>query len=254
MSALMSVAEQYAHQTIRDVFRGLETPRLRPGQSGIEVRVNDGPLPPIRSVTTYVEDKVRRTITCDNCHSDYGVYGATAFCPICGPRAALSTVLEAIERGRRALALEDVLRDDLREQARADGIFDKAATDAVKDSVTLFEVFARDQFTSRVPGHAPIVKQEGRGIFQRLDDTDALFATHVGTAISALLPKDCWERLQTVFQQRHVLVHRQGIVDDDYLKRVPNARQKVGQRLVLTRQDAEHALDAVEAVVRAIAR
>ena len=35
MSALMSVAEQYAHQTIRDVFRGLETPRLRPGQSGV---------------------------------------------------------------------------------------------------------------------------------------------------------------------------------------------------------------------------
>lgn len=251
-SAAEALAEQYANQALNDAFRGLTT-RLRPGQSGIQITVSHDPRPPIRSLTTYVEEQVRKTITCDNCQTVYAVYGATAFCPVCGPRAALTTVLEAIELGRRSLALEDALPDDIREQARADGIFDKAAADTVKETVTLFEVFARDQFSSRVPNHERIIKQHGRGVFQRLDDLDVLFGQHCGTIISVLVPANVWNRLQTVFQQRHVLAHRQGIVDDEYVQRVPHARQQVGQRLVLGRADAVQAMDALEAVVRAVA-
>jgi sarcosine oxidase delta subunit len=252
-SAAEALVEQYAHQAIQDAFRGLATPRLRPGQSGIQITVSKDPPPPVRSLTIYVEEQVRRTITCDNCQTEYAVYGATAFCPVCGPRAALETVLEAIERGRRSLALEDALPEEMREQARADGLFDKTAADAVKETVTLFEVFARDQFSSRVPNHEDIVKQHGRGVFQRLDDADALFGQHCGTTLSTRVPADVWSRLQTVFQQRHVLVHQQGIVDAQYVQRVPHAGQQVGQRLVLGREDAEQALDALEAVVRALA-
>jgi uncharacterized Zn finger protein (UPF0148 family) len=252
-SAAEALAEQYVHQAIQDAFSGLGTRRLRPGGSGIEIRVSHDPPPPVRSLTTYVEEQVRRTITCDRCETVYAVYGATAFCPVCGPRAAADTVLEAVDRGRRSLGLEDALPDDLREQARADGVFDKTAADAVKEVVTLFEVFARDQFTARVPGHEEIVKQRGRGVFQRIDDVEALFAEHVGTSISGHVPEDVWSRLQIVFQQRHVLVHTQGIVDEQYVQRVPHTRQQVGQRLVLSRHDAEQALDALEAVVRAVA-
>lgn len=251
-SAGMAIAQQYVHDAIRETFGRLQTPRLRPGQSGIQITVSNSPPPPIGSLLCYVEEQVRRTITCDNCQTVYGVYGATAFCPICGPRAAADTVLEAIERGRHALALEDALPEDLREQARADGVFDKAAADAVKETVTLFEVFTRDQFISRVPEHEAIVKDKGRGVFQRIDDVDTLFVDHVGTAISALVEDDVWTRLQTVFQQRHVLVHQQGIVDQQYVDRVPHALQQVGQRLVLGRQDAGRALDALEVVVRAV--
>jgi hypothetical protein len=241
------------HQTLQKVFSGLGTRRLRPGESGIEIRVSHDPPPPVRSLTTYAEKQVRRTIMCARCETVYAVYGATAFCPACGPRAAADTVLEAIERGRRSLALEDALPDDLREQARADGVFDKTAADAVKEVVTLFEVFARDQFGARVPGHEEIVTHRGRGVFQRLDDVEALFTEHVGAPISAHVPEAVWSRLKIVFQQRHVLAHRRGIVDEQYVQRVPHARQQVGQRLVLSRRDAEQALDALEAVVRAVA-
>jgi hypothetical protein len=251
-SAAEALVEQYAHQAIEDAFSGFATPRLRPGQSGIQITVSSDSPPPVRSLTTYVEKQVRRTITCGNCQTEYAVYGATAFCPVCGPRAAVETVLDAIERERRSLALEDDLPDDLREQARADGVFDKSAADAVKETVTLFEVFTRDQFSSRVLNHEDIVKQHGRGVFQRLDDVDVLFGQHCGTTISALVSADVWSRLQIVFQQRHVLVHRQGIVDEHFVQRVPHPRQQVGQRLVLGRRHADQALDALDAVVRAV--
>jgi hypothetical protein len=252
-SAAEALAEQYVHQRLQNIFSGLGGRRLCPGESGIEIRVSHDPPPPARSLPAYEEGQVRRTITCVKCESVYAVYGATAFCPACGPRGAADTVLESIERGRRSLALEDALPDDLREEARAAGVFDKTAADAVKEVVTLFEVFARDQFATREPRHEEILRHRGRGVFQRLDDVEALFTEHVGDSISAHVPEAVWSRLQVVFQQRHVLVHRQGIIDEQYVQRVRHARQQVGQRLVLTRHDVEKALDALEAVVRSLA-
>jgi hypothetical protein len=252
-AAAEALAEQYVHRRLQKAFSGLDTRKLRPGESGIEVRVSHDPPPPVRSLPAYAEKQVRRTITCANCETVCAVYGATAFCPACGPRAAADTVLESIGRGRRSLALEDALPDDLREEARGDGVFDKAAADAVKEVVTLFEVFARELFETRVSGYEDILKHRGRGVFQRLDDVDALFIEHVGAPISAHVPEAAWSRLRVVFQQRHVLVHRQGIVDEQYVRRVPHARQQVGQRLVLSRRDAEQALDALEETVRGVA-
>jgi len=252
-AAAEALAEQYMHRKVNEIFSGLGTRGPRPHGSGIEIRVSHDPPPPVRSLPAYVEEQIRRTITCTRCETVYAVYGATAFCPACGPRAAADTVLEAIERGRRSLALEDALPDDLREQARAEGVFDKAAVDAVTEVVTLFEVFTREQFAARVPGHEAIVRRHGRGVFQRLDDADNLFAEHVGTPISARVPGVVWSRLQIVFQQRHLLVHRQGVVDEQYIQRIPGARQQPRQRLVLGRRDAQQAFDALEAVVRVTA-
>jgi hypothetical protein len=151
-SAAEALAERYVHQRLQKMFSGLGSRRLRPGESGIEIRVSHDPPPPVRSLPAYAEEQVRRTITCVKCETVYAVYGATAFCPACGPRGAADTVLESIERGRRSLAPEDALPDDVREEARADGIFDKTAADAVKEVVTLFEVFARDQFAREYRG------------------------------------------------------------------------------------------------------
>jgi hypothetical protein len=55
------------------------------------------------------------------------------------------------------------------------------------------------------------------------------------------------------FARRHVLVHRDGIVDERFLAQVPSGGLRVGQRLVVTRQQAEAALDDLQAVVTAVA-
>lgn len=57
-----------------------------------------------------------------------------------------------------------------------------------------------------------------------------------------------------VFQQRHVLVHVGGHVDQKYLDRVPTTRLTVGQRLVLSRAAAEQALTDLEDAVGVVAR
>lgn len=161
-------------------------------------------------------------------------------------------MLEAIERGRRSLALEDALPDDLREQARADGVFDKTAADTVKEAVTLFEVFTPNQVETRVAEHAEIIRNRGRGVFQRLNDVAAMFAEHTGAAISACVPETIWSRHQLLFSSA-TFSYKQEVVIEQYVQRVPYTMHQIGQQLVLSRDDAEQALNALEAVIHAVA-
>jgi hypothetical protein len=255
-AGINALVDQYVHGTFSDMLRrsfGSQPRRMGGGTFGIEMSVDTGTPPPISVLPEYVEEEVRRTITCGGCSTIYAVYGASAFCPVCGPRAALATVIESIEAARTALGVEDLLPEDAREQARAVGVFGNVAADTVKRVVTLFEVFARSQFEERVPTHADVLRRAGRGVFQRLEEADDLFAEHAAVRLSARVDGDTWERLLVTFQARHVLVHRHGLIDDAYLQRVPAARQRVGQALVITRRDADQALDDFEQLVRTLA-
>src|SRR6266536_1003522 len=55
-SAVEALAEQYVHHAVQKIFSGLGSRRLRPGESGIEIRVSHDPPPPVRSLMTYVEE------------------------------------------------------------------------------------------------------------------------------------------------------------------------------------------------------
>lgn len=255
-AAINAVTEQYVHGTFSDMLDlsfGTQPRKMGGGMFGIEMRIEKGTPPPIRVLPEYVEEKIRRTIACSNCATTYAVYGASAFCPVCGPRASLATVIEAIEAARTALGLEDLLPEDAREEARAAGVFGNVAADTIKRVVTLFEVFIRNQFEERVPNHSDVLRTAGRGVFQRLEDADDAFSDHAGVRLSAIVDVDIWARLLTTFQQRHVLVHQYGIIDEQYLKRVAGSRQRVGQALVVKRREAEKALDDLEALVEALA-
>jgi hypothetical protein len=219
---------------------------------GISVHYEPGSPPPIEDLPAYVEEETRRLVACQECSNHYAVYGASAFCPVCGSRPAIENVLAGIEQGRQALALEGHLDTEQRENLRAAGVFDGFAADQVKLVVTLFEIFADEQFKKRVSDHAAPVVGKGK-IFQRLDDTDALFAVHAGFNIHDLVDQAVWERLSRIFEQRHVLIHRNGIVDQRYLDNVPNTRLKLGQRLLMDRAEAEQALDDLEVIVKALA-
>jgi sarcosine oxidase delta subunit len=251
-SAGLAMGEQYAHEAISNMlsgFGGTSRPRVR---SGMTISVRTSPAPRTRSLEWYREEEVLRVLACDNCGKHHAVYGATAFCPYCGPRATIETVLESIDRARSALALPDILPEEHREQFRAQGVFDREAETAVKEVATIFEVFAREQFKSRIPNADTFTVGRGN-LFQRLADTDALFGAHAGFALSSVVPLLDWQLLQVVFQQRHILTHQGGRIDQQYLDRVTSCTQSLGQKLTISRRDAESALGALEAAIKAIA-
>ncbi len=136
---------------INDIFgRTFGRRASRPKESdsfiSIEWSYTPGTPPPMRALPAALEKQTRRIVECSVCSNHYAVYSATSFCPVCGPRPATARVLEAISAARDALALEDGLGEDEREALRAAGVFERFAVDAIESTVSLFEMFAREQF------------------------------------------------------------------------------------------------------------
>ena len=52
--------------------------------------------------------------------------------------------------------------------------------------------------------------------------------------------------LKRAFQQRHLLAHTQGIVDQDYITHSGDTSHRVGQRLVIGESTVHHYLDIIE--------
>ena len=206
----------------------------------------------MRELPDVLEEQTRRVVECSTCGNHHAVYSASSFCPVCGPRPAGEKVLEAIVAAREALAVEDRLGEDERETLRAAGVFERFAVDAIESTVSLFEIFAREQFAQRVSGAQEHTKGKGN-VFQRLDDTAELFSEHAGVDLVELAGDERWQRLKRTFARRHVLTHNDGIVDDKFLSQVPDSGLRLGQRLVVRRADATLALDDLKAVVHALA-
>ena len=247
-----AVGEQYIHEMLDDIFGRNQPPANPSSMFSVEFKYTPGPRPVPRPLPEVIEDRARRIIVCPGCGTHYAVYSSSAFCPVCGPRAAADTVLEQIAAGRAALAVEDQLAPAEAEAARDAGVFEGMAANTLKNIVTLFEVFARDQFNARASNPAAAVKNKGN-VFQRLDDTAQVFNDHCAIDLPAAAGAPVWQRLREDFARRHVLTHCDGIVDAKFLAVVSNSGLQAGQRLVISRQDAERALDDVENVVRALA-
>lgn len=244
---VLSAAKAYAVAKIQNALGSAFRPMTsHGGMFSVSIEYKPG-MPP--RLHTYVEEQVRRTVICDACSRAAAVYGATSFCPYCGPRNVRIRVRDEIEAQRRALALFDHLPDDVREEARAAGVMDTATADALENVVALFEQFCRETFGSIVTDADVILKSQRPNVFQSLEDADRMFRDHAGKAIRGAVSADVWLRLNTAFAKRHVITHRGGVVDQRFLDRVPASTLVIGQRLVITRSEAETTLADLEVLL-----
>lgn len=251
MAAAQGLAHQFVHAQLNSMLSNTFGNRRSNSRSPISISYQPGSPPPITALPEIAEDRTRRVIACAACANHHAVYSASAFCPVCGPRPAAETVLEAVRAAKDALALEDRLPEDERETLRAAGVFERIAIDSVKSDVSLFEQFVSAQFAQRVPTAADLVRGKGN-VFQRLDDTAALFLDHAGLDLPKLAGETRWQRLRKTFAERHVLTHNGGIVDAKFLAQVPNTSFNEGQRLIITRTDAETALDDLSTLITTV--
>ena len=70
-----------------------------------------------------------------------------------------------------------------------------------------------------------------------------------GTAYEAILNTQEMMHLQRLFQQRHLLAHREGIVDQECVRRSGDATYAPGQRLVIREQSVLQLADLLEKLV-----
>jgi hypothetical protein len=107
--------------------------------------------------------------------------------------------------------------------------------------VTAFQRFAEAQYDKK-PGQPKL----RRNAFQNLEEGSRHWKNAFGNGYDVHLSSDELARLYRAFQQRHLLAHREGLVDADYITKIADRSYREGQRLVMRESSVREYLALVE--------
>ncbi len=200
-----------------------------------------GQLPAVVPATA--SDELRQEFACEECHCRYASLGASFFCPACGHNSAQSSfdnTLDTVKKtvgalGQMRLTLEQTTNSDVAKDAVRQLLEDQFAR-----LVGAFERFNEALF-AKLPNTSQCPKQGA--VFQRIDDASQLWQQASGKSYSDFLGASELQRVKLFFQRRHVLSHRQGIVDQAYITKSGDSGYAVGQRLVVRDADVLELVD-----------
>lgn len=200
----------------------------------IQIRVKTQRTPGVFALSYYQEKEVETHVTCDNCGLEFAIYGVFADCPACGRLNALIVFKKSVEVARKRIQLLDSTKDDEELQSAI-------LEDALSSGVSSFDAFGK-ALRSRYPGIFP---QRPKNLFQNLDALSRALSRSVEKSFSDMVGKENYDFLLKMFQVRHIHEHRLGVVDDDFVRKVPNLAHLKGRKYPLKRDETEKFLDVI---------
>jgi hypothetical protein len=195
---------------------------------GLSLKVKASTPLPIRY---YREKELETAITCDSCTLRYAIYGVFGWCPDCGIHNSLQILLKNLELARKELALA----------ARADAeLANHLISDALENAVSAFDGFGRE-----------LCRRKSADIrFQSLTSARRKVQDAFGFDFADTLRVDEWDTARRAFQKRHLLAHKMGVIDEDYLQKANDTGAILGRRIALSRAEVETSIRIVESMGR----
>ncbi|MBE0608022.1 MAG: hypothetical protein IH609_01440 [Dehalococcoidia bacterium] len=236
-------AKSVAFREITDAFhkdlKGLEFDHRPSGGFGIGISltVQPGTPTPIRH---YREKQLETEVVCVACSLRYAVYGVFAFCPDCGQHNSLQIPPKNLELARKMLDMA----------ASVDAELGRHLVDnALEDCVSAFDGFGREvcRIHADTATNAAAVK---RLAFQNLSGARDRVVELFGVDISAALTSEEWQATVRGFHKRHVLAHKMGVVDEEYVQRSGDVEAVVGRKLTVRSDEVVLLLGSLDTLGR----
>ena len=193
------------------------------------------PLPPSSA------GPMRLRISCSQCGCRYAVVGAAFYCPGCGQNDAEVLFGLAISGIRGSLQAIPQVRAAISDPDTSENIVRSLIENGLQSSVTAFQRYVEALYPQLAPESKP-----RRNAFQNLSEGSELWHDAAGRHYSDYLSTAEMTGLKRAFQQRHLLAHTQGIVDQDYIANSGDTTHQVGQRVVIRDTTVQTYLDAIQ--------
>jgi hypothetical protein len=212
-----------------DVFRRATPRTQRTGFLEMTLTYRPGARPVILPASA--APILQQRSECEACGCRYASLGAAFFCPACGHNSAKSTLAGALATVRASMDLAERLPTMLDDDDEAADIGRHMSEDGLVRLWSSFQRFAEATYATHP---ASTTAPARRNAFQNLEDSDRLWSGATGKTYASLLTVEEHRDLVRLVQMRHVLAHKDGIVDADYVSRSGDPLYRVGQRLVVT--------------------
>jgi hypothetical protein len=222
--------------------------RRQPRNSFIRITMDVKNTPQPVLVPAAAAEAMRLKISCPGCSCRYAVIGVGFFCPSCGHNSAELMFTQSLAAVRNALGALDVIRAAIADRDTAETTVRLVIENSLQNAVTAFQRYAEALY-ARLPSASPA----RRNAFQNLAEGSGLWHGAFGKRYGDHLDEAELAAVIRIFQQRHVLVHRQGLVDADYIKRSGDGSYRVGQRLVVRETAVREGLMLIEKLAAGMA-
>lgn len=250
---IQEVATAYATEQLNQAFkraaRRTKPKKLSAGLFDVQMSVSyyAGPTPVV--LPSSAHEVLRQDFQCDPCGCRYSTIGAGYFCPTCGHNSAaqdfdqtIDTTLKAIDSLEEIkLALTDKYDLDI-----ATNVKQQILEDQIENLVTAFQRASEALFSEL---HNASSFNFDKNIFQRLGDGSDLWCRATNKNYEHHLSTSELEEMATMFERRHKLSHREGMVDQGYVDKSGDSSYQVGQRLVIREVHVRRLSDLVRKLV-----
>jgi hypothetical protein len=235
-----SVIEQQVMGALLKDLRGLEFEHKPRGAFGIGLSMRvDGTVPPIRG---YSEQELETEVVCGGCTLRFAIYGVFGFCPDCGVSNSLDILASNF-----ALVGKMV---DLSAGIAEPGLAAKLLESALGNVVSAFDGWGRALCAAH-RGKAIDPARAAATRFQNLSGAAANVNLAFGFDLRSTLDGRAFEQAERLFQKRHLLAHKMGVVDADYISRTGDDSVPIGSKVKFAPADVTNAADSLHLLAAA---
>ena len=234
-----SVAMRKLANAVRQDLKKMEFDIKPKGPFGIGMSLKFKPGSPVW-IRHYREKQLETEVVCADCTLRYSVYGAFAFCPDCGRHNSLQILDKNLELVGKMVNLAERVEQDI-----SRGIVENS----LEDCVSVFDGFGRELcrvYAKDASNHTNV----DRISFQNLEGARRSLQDALGIDLSSEVTADEWRSLVRAFQKRHLIAHKMGVVDQDYIEKARDSQAVVGRKIHITPDEVRDLLQLVGQVAR----
>lgn len=191
--------------------------------TGFSIKVTGQPA----SIRHYRESKLETEVVCDRCTLRYTIYGVFGFCPDCAVHNSLQVLHKNLELVRKILVAA---------KTQEEQVAQRLIENALEDCVSAFDGFGRE--TCRVFAEKTIRSEKAAGIrFQNIAGARARVKEQFGVDFAATTVHEDWQCILRAFQKRHLLAHKMGVVDAEYLSATDDSVAVLGRKIEVSSKE-----------------
>lgn len=184
---------------------------------GISMNVSGQPTP----IRYYREAKLETDVVCDRCTLHYAIYGVFGFCPDCAVHNSLQILNKNLELVQKLLAVAETQEPQVAQHL---------IENSLEDCVSAFDGFGRETcraFASKAAKPKKATEIRFQNIVAARDRAKEQF----GVDFAATVAPSNWAHVLRAFQKRHLLAHKMGVVDEDYLSATGDSPSLLGRKV-----------------------
>jgi hypothetical protein len=190
---------------------------------GISMKVTGQPTP----IRHYREPKLETEVVCDRCTLRYAIFGVFGFCPDCAVHNSLQILNKNLELVQKLLAIAET------QEAK---VAQHLIENALEDCVSAFDGFGRE--TCRVFAEkADLLKKVVEIRFQNIASARARVKEQFSVDFAATVAHEDWKHIMRAFQKRHLVAHKMGVMDEDYLSATGDSPSLLGRKVSIAAEE-----------------